>query len=222
MSDDEPSKVCIVVTPTGPGPPFMLRVRQLLKLALRGLGLKCESIDYCDCSKNNEQQEHDMGRYSTDSGSSFTPAPAGTHVARCFKLIDLGTQHESYNGKQKLRNTLLIGWELPNEMNGERPHQASQFYTNSLNENSNLRADLESWFGRKLTEAETQRFDLASLIGQTCLLTIVENDKGKTAVKGVAAMPNGMPCPPPIIPPFTFWLDEFDQGKFDSLSAGLQ
>ena len=32
-----------------------------------------------------------MGRYAKEeSGSSFQQAPAGTHVARCIRIIDIG------------------------------------------------------------------------------------------------------------------------------------
>ena len=55
-----------------------------------------------------------MGRFSSDNGGGFTPAPEGTHVARCVRLIDLGTQHGEYLGQATVRNQVMVMWELPN------------------------------------------------------------------------------------------------------------
>ena len=63
-----------------------------------------------------EQEQEEMGRYASDTGEMFEQAPAGNHVARCIALIDLGTQHDEYQGRSRLRNQVLIRWELSNEL----------------------------------------------------------------------------------------------------------
>ena len=169
-----------------------------------------------------------MGRYATDSGTAtFTPAPIGTHIARCFRIVDLGTQHGEYAGKPTRRNQILISWELPQELieiEGEqRPVIASRFYTNSLSEKANLRQDLEAWRGRMFTEQELDRFDLESILEKPCLLTIVSKGEGKTKVAGVSGLPKGMECPPQVNKTFTLWLDEdFEMEKFEALSDGIK
>lgn len=169
-----------------------------------------------------------MGRYSSDSGSAtFTPAPPGTHIARCFRIVDLGTQHSEYKGKPTRRNQVLITWELPNETieteSGERPITASRFYTNSLGEKANLRQDLEAWRGRGFTDAELQKFDLETVLGVPCMLTVVAGENGKTKVAGVTGLPKNTQCPEQINESFSFWLDEeFDYTKFEQLSEGVQ
>jgi hypothetical protein len=168
-----------------------------------------------------------MGRWATNSGSgSFTPAPVGTHVARCIKLIDLGTQHGEYMGEPTRRNQVLVTWELPEEIitvdGNEMPQTTSKFYTNSLGEKANLRRDLEGWRGRAFTEAELERFDLESILGKPCLLTIVGAESGKTKVAGVSGLARNMECPPQVNESFAFWLDSFDEGKFDKVSDGIK
>lgn len=168
-----------------------------------------------------------MGRYSSDTGGgNFTPAPVGTHVARCFRIIDIGTQHGEYKGEPTRRSQVIVAWELPDELieiEGEmRPVTTSRFYTNSLGEKANLRRDLESWRGRTFTKEELQRFDLESILGKPCLLTIVGGENGKTKVSGVSGLPRNTICPEQVNPSFTFWLDEWDQDKFDDLSDGLK
>lgn len=168
-----------------------------------------------------------MGRFSSDSGGgSFTPAPIGTHVARCVKLIDLGTQHGEYKGEPTRRNQVLVTWELPKEIieidNKEVPQTTSKFYTNSLGEKANLRRDLEGWRGRAFSDAELDRFDLENVLGKPCLLSIVGADNGKTKVAGVSGLPKGMECPEQVNETFSFWLEDFDQAKFDSISDGIK
>lgn len=168
-----------------------------------------------------------MGRYASDSGGgSFTPAPVGTHAARCVKLIDLGTQHGEYKGQPTRRNQVLVVWELPDEtieIEGEqKPITTSKFYTNSLGEKANLRRDLEGWRGKTFSEDELRRFDLENILGKPCLLTIVSGENGKTKVASVSGLPKGMNCPPQVNKSFKFWLDDFDQGTFEELSDGIR
>lgn len=168
-----------------------------------------------------------MGRYASEPEGNFTPAPVGTHVARCFRIVDLGTQHGEYKGNPTRRNQIVISWELPEETietdKGTIPLTASRFYTNSLSEKASLRQDLEAWRGRGFTDAELQKFDLESILGQPCMLTIISNDNGKTKVAGVTGLPKNMKCPEAVNPPFTFWLDEqLDHNKFDQISEGIQ
>ena len=123
----------------------------------------------------------------------------------------------------------MVSWELLNEMieiEGEqKPIITNRFYTNSLGEKANLRADLEAWRGQSFTDSELQKFDLHSILGKPCMLIIVGGENGKTKVAGVAAMPRGTECPPQVNKNFTFWLDDdtdIENGKFEQLSEGIQ
>jgi len=142
------------------------------------------------------------------------------------KLIDLGTQHGEYQGQPTRRNQVLVVWELPEEMitiNGEdKPVTTSRFYTNSLSEKANLRADLESWRGRGFTEPELDRFDLQSVLGKPCMLNIIDKGNNKTKVASIMPMPKNMVCPPQVNESVAFWLEEFDDQVFDSLSDGIK
>ena len=173
-------------------------------------------------------KKKDVGRYTkeTGGGGTFTPAPAGTHVARCIKLTDLGTQTSEYQGQVNIRNQVLVSWELPNktlEVDGiEKPFIVSKFYTNSLNEKATLRHDLESWRSKSFTNEELAKFDLMNILKKPCMLSIIPKDGGGTKVATVSAMPDGIQCPPQFNQEETFWLDEFSQEVFDNLSEGIQ
>lgn len=168
-----------------------------------------------------------MGRYASNSGGEdFAQPEAGSHIARSFRIIDIGTHHSEFKGKPKVRNQFILQWELPNELvefdGKEMPMVVSKFYTNTLYEKGNLRPDLEAWRSKPFTPEEEAKFDLEAVLGKPCMLSIVITDKGKTKVGSVSSMPKGMTCPPAVHPVSTFWIDEFDQAKFDALSEGFK
>lgn len=160
-------------------------------------------------------------------GGSFEQAPVGTHAARCHKLIDIGTTEQEFNGEVKKRHQVIIGWELPTELmtSGEfegQPFTVSGFYTLSLHEKANLRGILKNWRGRDFTDAELKGFDLKSILGAPCMLSVTSNEKGRAEVGGVMALPKGMQVPEAMNPPTYFSFDAFDQAVFDSFSEKMQ
>lgn len=166
---------------------------------------------------------------SDSGGGSFEQAPEGTHMARCYKLIDLGTQLREFQGESKKSRQVIIGWELPGELmtSGEyegQPFTTSKFYTLSLHEKATLRAHLKSWRGRDFTPEELAGFDVKNLLGKPCMASIVTSDKGRSQVGGVMALPKGMVVPDAVNPPVYFSLDpeEFDQSVFDSFSDKMK
>jgi hypothetical protein len=165
-----------------------------------------------------------MTTVAKDTGDSdFTPAPEGTHVARCVQVIDLGTQFSPFY--QKSSHKILLGWELPGEMDGDRPHMVWNRYTLSLHANANLRAHLESWRGKKFTPEELAGFDLKNVLGTPCMLAITHTENaGKTYANVVAVMAitKGFTCPDQISETICFDLDEFNQEIFDSFSDNLK
>lgn len=110
--------------------------------------------------------------------------PAGTHPAICVGVIDCGTQHWEYMGEDKKGHKVRLQWELPNEETWtgddgvEHARTISHEYTASLHEKSNLRSKcLVSWRGRDFTEAELAGFDLTTVLGKPCMLSIIHKEK---------------------------------------------
>ena len=166
---------------------------------------------------------------ATDSGGSFEQAPTGTHIARCYKIIDLGTQLREFQGDAKKSRQFIMGWELPGELmtSGEyagQPFTVSKFYTLSLHEKSNLRAHLKSWRGRDFTPEELQGFEVKNVLGKPCLVSVVMSEKGRAVVGGVMALPKGTQVPPAVNPSVYFSLDpeEFDKNVFDEFSDKMK
>lgn len=166
----------------------------------------------------------------TDSGGGdYEQPPVGTHVARCVKMIDIGTQKGEYQGKPTSKRQVIIGWELPTELMTEgeyagKPFAVSKFYTQSLGEKANLRKDLANWRGRDFTPEELAGFDAKGILGKGCMVSLTENDKQRVRVTGIMALPKGLPLPPQANPTVYLSLErgEFDKAVFDSLSDKMR
>lgn len=167
-----------------------------------------------------------MGLIAKNDGEKFELTPEGTHLARCFRLIDIGTQSFEYQGTPKKAHKILIGWELPLEMRTDgTPFQIGKKYTVSLHEKSSLRKDLEAWRGKAFTEEELDGFDLNNIVGKACYLCIAHETKGEKTyanIKSIMALPKGVTCPDAINAPVVFDLDAFDALVFHNLSDGIK
>lgn len=168
-------------------------------------------------------------KWSDSGGGDFEQAPAGTHVARCVRLLDIGTQFGEYQGKPNALRKVVVTWELPNELMTEgdfagKPFLVNKWYTASLGEKANLRKDLVNWRGREFTPEELMGFDSKKMLGATCMLSLTPNDKNKVRVTGVMQLPKGTQVPGQINKSLYFSLekDEFNQTVFDGLSEFWQ
>jgi hypothetical protein len=166
-------------------------------------------------------------KWSSEASTEFEQAPTGAQVARCIKLIDIGTQTGEWQGKPTHKRQVIITWELPKCLMSEgeyagQPFTISKFYTASLSEKANLRHDLVAWRGREFTPAELAGFDSKNIIGKPCMLNIIRTERGKSRVNGVMQLPQGLEVPPQVNPSFYFSLDEFDQKAFEHLSKGIK
>lgn len=160
-------------------------------------------------------------------GPSVPMLEAGTYSAVCCELIDLGMQ---YNEAWKTSSRkVLIGWEVVGEtvnVNGEpQPRIFSKTYTASLNEKAALRKDLNAWRGRPFTEEELRAFDLKSIVGAACMLTIVhqtsQNGKTYANLASIGGIPKGFPKPSITVEPTIYDIDESDPAVVSTLPAWI-
>lgn len=155
--------------------------------------------------------------------------PTGNYIARCYKMIHIGTVEEIILGEKKVLNKVRIGWELPtelrvfNEEKGEQPLVIDKEFTLSLYEKSALRGVLKSWRGKDFTEEEAKCFDITKLLGVQCMINIIHKPSKRDASKiyeeiaGITAVPKGITVPAQINSTFCLDYDNFDQAKFNSL-----
>jgi hypothetical protein len=156
-----------------------------------------------------------------ESGGDFTPVPAGSHTARCFAVVSLGTQQSPMFAASF---KVMLMFEVPAErvtVDGEdRPMVIQREYTLSLSEKANLRHDLESWRGRQFTKQELEGFEVQKVLGQPCMLSVIHKESAKkkvyAAISAIAGIPKGVVCPPQFHKSIHF---EIEDGKHEAYVA---
>jgi len=147
--------------------------------------------------------------------------PNGTHVARCYSMVHIGTVQWEYLGEIKHTNKVRLTFELPHELRvfnsdkGEQPIVISKEYTLSMHEKANLRKDVEAWRGKRFTEQEADDFDITKLLGRACMLNIIDQEAKNgniyNNIAGISPLMKGMECPAQYNESFEFnYQDSFD------------
>jgi hypothetical protein len=146
--------------------------------------------------------------------------PSGTHVARCYSMIHIGTVEWEYQGEKKYSNKIRVTFELPFEMRDfggdEKPMVISKEYTLSLHEKSNLRRDLEVWRGKSFTNKELAHFDITNLISKECNISIIHKTSKSgnefAQIGSISSITKGSKCPKQIYDNFIFnYEDNFNE-----------
>lgn len=163
--------------------------------------------------------------------STFAPAPAGSHVAICTRVVDLGTQDVNYQGQASRKRQVMLTWELQcdEKMSDGRPFTIGKKYTWSMHEKSGLRKDLQTWRGVNFKDSDfgPGGFDIRKIVGQPCLLSVTHKEKPdgiRAEVAGVMKLPKGSHVEKQVNPPTFVWLDkdDFSQPDFDRLTDRLK
>jgi hypothetical protein len=125
--------------------------------------------------------EKTMSLIARDSGdASFTPVPTGMHLARCYRIVDLGTQKTEFQGTIKYAQKVLIQFEVHGEDETGKPLVTSKNepmtigkrLTLSLSEKATLRKDLSNWRGRDFSPEELRGFELKNLLGVWAMISV--------------------------------------------------
>lgn len=177
-----------------------------------------------------------MSFYIENKGGDFERCPPGVHLARCYRIVDLGTQKSEYKGQVKYLHKIMLAWEIhgtddagqPVAMKDGRPFSIFKNYTLSWSEKANLRLDLQSWRGRPFSQEEMRKFDLKNVLNAWCMLNVIEREKdGKmyTNINGITPVPsivkqNGLPKA--VNKNELFNLQEPDMEMFEGFSDNLK
>lgn len=142
-----------------------------------------------------------MATYSAKGGKEFAKVPAGTHMAVCTLVADVGLQPGSPKFPDpKVR--IFLRFEIPSErityekdgVEHEGPAVIYHNWNASMNPKATMRKHIESWRGSKFTDADAEQFDVRKLLGQTCLVQVVHTEDGQYAnVANIMAPPKGTP-----------------------------
>lgn len=133
----------------------------------------------------------------------FENPPIGSHIGRCYGLIELGTQqHVSEQFGARSKFDVRLSFELPNtKMLGKyNPEVKGQCFsvhtivTRSLDKKSRLRPLLVGWRGREFTDEELKGFDEKKLIGVPCRIALIQNGE-YVNIASLSPLSEGEKCP---------------------------
>ena len=152
--------------------------------------------------------------------------PEGTHVARIYEYIHLGTQKGEWEGKELIQYKLRFSFEFPtekrvfNEAKGEQPMSMSYDATLSFNEKANLRKLAEACTG-KMTDAEALNFDVDTLVGKACLVSVAHKPPKDgivySYINGFMPLMKGLTVDAQINPSKVLTFEHWNEELFNSL-----
>ena len=166
-----------------------------------------------------------------NSGGSQTRqiAPEGAYPARCYQIIDKGTTFDEKWGNKKRKVQFLF--ELPTETavfsedKGEQPFYVKGVFNLTMGEKASLRKFIESWIGKKLTDAQAGDFDITKLLGHPGMINIGhtgKEDRVYANIMSISPLPKGLACPPAINELLAYDTTEHDESVFNKLPDFLK
>ncbi len=126
----------------------------------------------------------------------YPTAPQGTFPAVCVDVIDQGMVTTKFGGEENTRHMVRVVWQIDEEDADRKRFLVRKDYTASLHEKAKLRAELKNWRGKEFTFDELVGFELETVVGAPCMISVVHNQgsKGGTFanVGAVMKLPKGM------------------------------
>lgn len=113
--------------------------------------------------------------------NDFEKLEKGIYHATCFRMVDLGTQDNTYKGETNKKLQVRLDFEITEALDPDtnqvlmadgRPFGVGKEYTASLFESANLRKDLESWRGKSFTQEELDSLELTDFLGCTVKIEV--------------------------------------------------
>jgi len=171
----------------------------------------------------------------SNSTKEFKNAPAGSHLGRLYKIVDLGTQQGEWEGKATFARKMIFYFELhgdddkglPLVNDDGKPLIVTKYYNASLGEKATLRKHLQTWLNLDFSKMP-EGFKVENILGKFAMINVTTYQKdGKTraSVEGLSAVPaivvkHGLPDGFNDISMFD--LNKFDSAKFDGLSDSIK
>ena len=183
-------------------------------------------------------------------GGNFKAIPLPepqTVLARCYSMIDLGTQVNLFNGKQDEKRPFVrkiyITWEFPtllgvfNEEKGEEPFVVGKEYTASTGDKSNLGLLISRWRNKPLSPLEQEAFDPATMVGKTGYISFlhkrkkaylgkeigeVTNENTALEFNGIMPKPKDIECPPNRNAYYIWDWDQIEKEGFEKHKAHFE
>ena len=169
-------------------------------------------------------------------GGTFTPVPPGMYLARCYRIVDLGTQKSEYLGQVKNLPKVMLQFEVHGEDEAGKPlvtakgepMSISKNFTLSLAEKATLRKDLQTWRGKEFTPEELRGFSVDNVLGAWAMIAITKamgnNGKEYTNIANINSVPKAMKAnlPEGHNKCASFYIANPDMAMFETFSDNLR
>jgi hypothetical protein len=169
-------------------------------------------------------------------GGTFVSVPPGMYLARCYRIVDLGTQKSEYLGQVKSLPKVMLQFEVHGEDEAGKPlvtakgepMSISKNFTLSLAEKATLRKDLQTWRGKEFTPEELRGFSVDNVLGAWAMIAITKamgnNGKEYTNIANINSVPKAMKAnlPEGHNKCASFYIAEPDMAMFETFSDNLR
>jgi len=174
---------------------------------------------------------------SEPKGGDYVLPPVGNHLARCYRVIDLGTQKTTWQGVEKAQKKVMIVWELHGEdesgnplvTDDGRPLAVSKRFTPSLSPKASLRAFLVAWRGKQFSGDELEGFHLKHILDKWCMVNMTHdkgsNDKTYANISNISSVPSAIRkagLPEGVNPLVWFDIDHIDMEVYTAFPDYLK
>lgn len=173
---------------------------------------------------------------SAPKQTAFKPVPAGTHLGRLYRLVDIGTQQGEWEGKITTQRKIIFYFELfgedesgqPLVRDDGKPMIVTKYYNRTMHEKSTMRKHLQAWLKLDFDNLD-EPFFMGDLLGKYAMVSISnyksKANEVKASIDSLSAVPamlakHGMP--EGVNDLFMFDLDKFDSEKFAKLTDGVR
>jgi hypothetical protein len=136
-----------------------------------------------------------------ETTTTYTPPPAGSFPARLLKVVDLGLQDTEYEGEHRTVKQVQLVFQLLGEETRDdgTPFELGRKFTASMGPKAALRKMLEAWRCKPFTVDELRGFNVGSIVGLPCMVSVAHKftAKGDTyaVVGSVSRPPKGLAVP---------------------------
>jgi hypothetical protein len=158
------------------------------------------------------------------------------YLARCYRIVDLGTQKSEYLGQIKNLPKVMLQFEVHGEDDAGKalvtaknePMSISKNFTLSLAEKATLRKDLQTWRGKEFTADELKGFQLDNVLGAWAMIAITKavgnNGKEYTNIANINSVPKALKAtlPEGHNKCAAFYIESPDMDMFETFSDNLR
>jgi hypothetical protein len=166
--------------------------------------------------------------YYGNTNDNYRPCPPGVFAAALYRVLDMGTQTEIFDGKQSQRRKILLSFEILDDdatTNDGAHLSVHKRFSWTMHPQGSLRGFLANWRGKPFTDTEANSFDFERVMGQVALLNIIHNERqGKVFanISSITPLPRGMTAAKPQNQHVMFHCDYPDLALLDMMGRGLR